>query len=62
MIAAVEVGVSLSRPPQSDAKVWVLVAAETETEARLVACQIAAADTTRKTMPVSADIVDLLEL
>lgn len=61
MIVVVEVGVALARPPRHDKTVWVVVAADTETEARLIACQMAAS-TRGVVMPVSADIVDMLEI
>jgi hypothetical protein len=41
MIASVEVGVSLGRPPRHDATVYVRVDAPTETAVELLACQIA---------------------
>ena len=56
MTYAVRVGVALARPPREDAVVWVLVAASNDVEARLIACQIAAADR-RVVMPVSAEII-----
>lgn len=52
MIYAVEVGVALARPPRHDATKYVLVEAESPASARLLACQIAAADP-RVVMPVS---------
>lgn len=55
MTYAVRVGVALARPPREDAFVWVVVAASNDTEARLIACQIAATDQ-RVVMPVSATI------
>ncbi len=45
----VEVGVALGRPPAIDEYRYVLVEADSWTEANLVACQIAA---TRSVMPV----------
>jgi hypothetical protein len=58
VIYAVEVGVALARPPRVDAVKYVLVEAESQVAARLLACQIAAADP-RVVMPVSDEIVDL---
>ncbi|GAA0627655.1 hypothetical protein HPO96_37200 [Kribbella sandramycini] len=61
MIVAVHVGVALARPPREDVIVRVVVAAESDTEARLVACQLAAANR-RVAMPVSAEIVSVISL
>jgi hypothetical protein len=61
VIAAVRVGVALRRPPREDAVVYTLVAAGTDAEALLIACQLAAANP-RVVMPVWAEIADVLEL
>jgi hypothetical protein len=60
MIVAVEVGVSLGRPPRHDATVYVLVEADTVTEGSLVACQIATCHPA-VAMPVSSRVVSAVE-
>jgi len=71
VIVAVEVGVALSRPPRLDRLSRVLVEVEfdpitgpgwfsAETEARLVACWMATRPDV--VMPVSATVVDILEV
>lgn len=62
MIVAVEVGVALARPPRHDATMWVLVDAATDTEARLIACQIAGSTGRGVVMVISADVIDTLEI
>lgn len=52
------VGVAVRYPPSVNLLVRVVVSAETETKALLLACQIAGCHG----MPVSAEIVDILEI
>lgn len=61
MLARVMVGVALSRPPKLDDSIMVLVEADTENEAQLIAAQIASANPL-VVMPVSTEIIDLLEI
>lgn len=64
MIFTVAVGVALSRPPKHDKTVYALVSVDVRgnnlerarTEARLIACQMAASHP-GVVMPVSADLV-----
>lgn len=53
---AVEVDVSLGRPPCADATVYVIVSARNEIEAELVACQMVGCDR-RVTMPVGSRLI-----
>lgn len=55
MIYTVYVGVALSRPPKEDDVVRVLVEAGSASQARLLACQIAACRP-GGAMPVSAEV------
>lgn len=60
MLAVVEVAVALSRPPHADRWSKVVVEAESESEAVLVACWMAHRSGT--VMVVHAEVVDLLEI
>jgi hypothetical protein len=42
MLFVIEVGVALRRPPRHDDSVFVLIESDSEVEARLAACQMAA--------------------
>ena len=59
MIATVHVGVALSRPPKVDELRRIIVEADAETDAKLLACQIAMCTCV---MPVSAEIVEITDL
>lgn len=59
MIVAVEVGVATTRPPRHHATVFVVVEAEHETEALLVACQMAGCHPA-VVMPVCSAVVEIL--
>ena len=61
MIAAITVGVALSRPPRADTYIYVIVEADTETDAMLAACQIAGCHP-GVVMPVSSRIEKILEI
>lgn len=60
MIVAVHVGVALSRPPGVDRISRILVEADSEIEAMLIACQMAHRPDV--VMPVSSEVVDILEI
>ena len=59
MVATVHVGVALTRPPKVDELRRIIVEADTETDAKLLACQIAMCTCV---MPVSAEIVEITDL
>lgn len=61
LIVKVEMGVATNRPPKIDRLSNVIVDAETETEALLVACQMTLvwADVV---MPVHSKIIEILEI
>ncbi|MGW5402686.1 hypothetical protein [Streptomyces sp. NPDC003952] len=59
MIVGVRVGVALSRPPREHAVIGVIVEAEDEAAAQLLACQIAATHPA-VVMPVSSEVVSVV--